>query len=135
MSTVAPAPWYAQRLAQIVQARRQWQLALVLLMALMCYLAWRPAAIKPLGSGWLDLNHVAAFGLLTLTARLGFAGSRHAKWLVPLAMLAFGGVIELGQAFVPGRTCEWSDLYADAAGIAAGMLLAAPLLRAALPRR
>jgi VanZ family protein len=135
MSTLAPTPWVAQRLARIARSQRHWQVVLVLLMALMCYLAWRPGAIKPLGSGWVDLNHLAAFGLLTVSARLGFAESRHAAWLVPLAMLVFGGVIEVGQAFVPGRTCEWSDLYADAAGVAVGMLIVSPLLRALYPRR
>lgn len=134
MSTVAPA-WYARRLTRIVQAHRQWQVVFALLVAAMCFLAWRPAAIKPLGSGWIDLNHIFAFCVLTVVARLAFPALRHAAWQVPLGLLAFGGLIEVGQAFVPGRTCEWSDLYADAAGIAAGALIVLPMLRAVYPRR
>jgi VanZ family protein len=44
-------------------------------------------------------------------------------------LLAYGGAIEIIQWFVPGRSCEWGDLLADAMGISIGALLAAGALR------
>jgi len=46
-----------------------------------------------------------------------------------LALLAYGGAIEVIQLFVPGRSCEWGDLLADAIGISLGVLLAKGMTR------
>ena len=35
--------------------------------------------------------------------------------------------LELGQRFVPGRTCDFYDVLADGAGILVGFLLGLPL--------
>jgi hypothetical protein len=45
-----------------------------------------------------------------------------------LAFVAIMGVLlELGQLFVPGRTCDFYDVLADGAGILVGFLLGLPL--------
>ena len=43
---------------------------------------------------------------------------------VLLALLAYGGAIELVQRQLPNRSGEWADLGADAIGIGLGALLA-----------
>jgi hypothetical protein len=78
------------------------------------------------------LKHFAAFVMLAF-----WFGSilvrRDLGWIV-IALLAFGGLIELAQEAMPwGRRGEWPDLAADGIGIAAGLCLAlTPLGRWAL---
>jgi VanZ family protein len=52
-----------------------------------------------------------------------------------LGLLAFGAAIEVVQAFVPGRSCEWEDLLADSVGIVAGVLVTLPLRSAVMTSR
>lgn len=52
-----------------------------------------------------------------------------------LALLAYGGLIEMVQSQIPSRTAAWDDLLADAVGIAGGLLLAALLRRRWPPKR
>jgi VanZ family protein len=46
-----------------------------------------------------------------------------------VALLAYGGLIEVLQLFVPNRDGEWGDWLADAVGIGIGALLAVAWLR------
>jgi VanZ family protein len=41
-----------------------------------------------------------------------------------LALGAYGAAIEVLQRFVPGRTSDWADLFADSVGLLSGVLLA-----------
>jgi len=69
------------------------------------------------------LEHaIAYFGL----AILGSLACRTRGGLLSLFVLlcAMGGIIELLQAFSPGRTPEVADAAADAAGAAVGILIA-----------
>jgi VanZ family protein len=54
---------------------------------------------------------------------------RGTRLAVLLALLAFGGAIELLQLLVPQRSAEWADLLADGLGIVVGALLALGWLR------
>jgi len=45
-------------------------------------------------------------------------------WRIAVGLLLFGALIEFCQSFVTYRTAEWFDLFADAAGIAAGLMAA-----------
>lgn len=68
------------------------------------------------------LEHLLAFTMLAF-----WFGSivvrRDLLWLV-LALLAFGGLIELAQgAMRLGRVAEWRDFLADAGGVLLGLLL------------
>ncbi|MCY0611277.1 VanZ family protein, partial [Klebsiella pneumoniae] len=57
------------------------------------------------------------------TGWLGFAASRAGVWALTLGLLAFGATIEAIQLAVPGRSGEWTDLLADAVGIASGLAI------------
>lgn len=68
-------------------------------------------------SGWDKLDHAGGFAALMLAAlpaRLGRTPR------VALALVAYGGAIEVLQLFVPGRSAEWGDLLADAVGVGLG---------------
>ena len=95
-----------------------------------------PASLAALAQGELfqigkdKLAHCALFALLAWTwsavAGLGsvrdIAGFRPARAAALFAaLLAWGGAIELVQAWSGWRRGEWSDLAADGLGIAAAM--------------
>lgn len=66
--------------------------------------------------------HFCVYGLLaTLVCRQG-RGWRAAVWSV-LAVSAYGATDEWHQLYVPGRTCEWGDWFADTTGAALGVVL------------
>lgn len=112
------------------RARTQpWRWLLVLLAAIITVLALMPAPPHDLDLGWDKLNHTAAFAALAVCAVFGWRSERAARLAVLLALLAFGGAIELLQLQVPNRSAEWADLGADAIGIGLGALLAALWLR------
>jgi len=71
------------------------------------------------------LEHFVAY------AGLAFVPTLHEtaiKFGASLAFVAIMGVLlELGQLFVPGRTCDFYDALADGAGILVGFLLGLPL--------
>ena len=102
----------------------RWRWALLLLAAVVAVLAVVPAPPRPLDLGWDKLNHVLAFATLAVCAVLGWRSSRAARLAVLLALLAYGGAIELVQRQLPNRSGEWADLGADAIGIGLGALLA-----------
>ena len=108
---------------------RLWRWALLLLAGLVTVLALVPAPPRQMDLGWDKLNHVFAFAMLAVCAVFGWRSSRAARLAVLLALLAFGGAIELLQRQVPNRSGEWSDLGADAIGIGLGALLAGCWLR------
>ena len=103
---------------------RRWRVLLVVLVVVISYLAIIPAPPREIDTGWDKLNHVMAFTALALTGRFAFPGSLGRWASLVLALLAFGGLIEVVQYFIPGRDSEWNDLAADSVGIAAGALLA-----------
>jgi len=108
---------------------RRWRWLFGALLLAVAALALMPAPPDSAGLGWDKLNHLAAFGALALCAVLGWRHQRSAMLAVLLALLAYGGAIELLQSQVPNRQAEWGDLLADALGIAAGALLALAWLR------
>lgn len=71
------------------------------------------------------LLHGAGYGVLAALLLRGLAAARWDGVTVRTALLAaalatlYGATDELHQWFVPGRSAEWSDLVADAAGAAA----------------
>jgi VanZ family protein len=99
-----------------------WRLLLVFLLAVITWLALSPAPPPQADLGWDKLNHLAAFATLACVALLGRCGS---FWRVGGALLAYGGLIEVLQSFMPPRVGEWPDLLADGVGIALGLLLVA----------
>lgn len=65
--------------------------------------------------------HLLAFIYLTIALRIA-----HARLLLPmvvLAMLAYGGFIEVAQLYLPPREAEWKDFGVDAVGVSVGLLV------------
>jgi VanZ family protein len=112
-------------------AQQAWHVLLIVLIAAVTYLALTPRPPEGIDLGWDKLNHLAAFTSLAFTASMAHPDSPRVRlgWL--LALLAFGGLIEIGQHFVPDRSGEWPDLIADAVGVALGATVAVAALRAA----
>jgi VanZ family protein len=103
-------------------ALRLWRGSLAALMLAICILAFDPNPPEALDTGWDKLNHGLAFAVLAPCAALALQGL-HWRWpAAALLALAFGAFIELVQSQIPGRSGEWQDLLADAAGIALGRL-------------
>ena len=109
---------------------RAWRVILVLLIGCIAVLALLPAPPTDFDTGWDKLNHWLAFGSLAFAASLSSQSSRTTRLLLLLSLLGFGGLIEVAQLYVPGRSAEWADLLADAIGIACGAAVASGLLGA-----
>jgi VanZ family protein len=120
-------------IGRVITAQRVWRAVLCGLAAVVAWLALTPDPQPALSTGWDKANHMLAFCALAVAGRFGFPGSR--MLLLPAALLAFGGLIEIAQASVPGRSADWADLLADGAGIGTGMLLAAVMLGLSPQRR
>jgi VanZ family protein len=117
------------------ERRPLWRVLLLLLVVAILWLALSPVPPKTVDTGWDKANHAMAF------AALGFVSvwavwprPRGWAWLV-LALLAFGGAIEIAQTFLPPREGDWWDLLADGVGIAVGLLFALPITAVSARRR
>lgn len=103
--------------------RRFWfgaGVAIALVIAVVCLMPGRKLPDVPVSD---KTEHLLAFAMLSFW----FASilvRRDLFWLV-LALLAFGGLIELAQgAMRLGRQADLQDVYADAVGILMGLALA-----------
>ena len=104
-----------------LQQGRVWGFwALLLCVAVLSLL---PTAYLPpqVFSLWDKAQHALAF---TALATLGLLAYPRRPGRMAIALLAFGGAIELAQAATGWRYGEWADWLADALGLAAGSALA-----------
>ena len=105
---------------------RRWQLAGVLLLALVMVAALVPKLpFEELIAEFKfsdKFMHIAAFTFLAVW----FAGQyeKRSYWRIAVGLIAFGILIELVQGMISYRTSEWLDLLGDVAGIAAGLIIA-----------
>ncbi len=108
----------------------RWRLALrvvfALLAAVVGVLGLLPNPDAVPSSGWDKLDHAGGFAALMFIALPAHLGR---TWRVALALVAYGGAIELLQMHVPGRSAEWGDLLADAIGVALGWAVGSTVLR------
>jgi VanZ family protein len=89
------------------------------LLAITALALWpKPPAAASLG--WDKLNHVAAFAVLGLLARVAWPAQALQRWAL---LLAYGGLLELAQGLTPNRSAEWSDWLADALGLLLAVVL------------
>ena len=107
--------------------RKRWRLAGIFLL-----LAVLAATIMPT-LWWPRFPHSKLMSmdkwlhLLTfLFLSLWFAGqyARSSYWRLVVGLIAFGLLIEAGQAMISYRSAEWMDLVADVCGIAVGLIIA-----------
>ena len=98
---------------------------LLVLLAVVSWLAFSPAPPPGLDTGWDKLNHFSAFAALTVTGCVAFAR----RWRVAAWLLAYGVLIECVQSQIPSRRAEAADVLADAVGIVIGLTVAAWVLR------
>lgn len=80
------------------------------------------------------LQHGVGYAAMSAYAVMLFA-TRRARWTAAAGLLAFGIAIELAQgAFTADRSPELADVFANAAGILAGLLVAPTRLALLLQR-
>ncbi len=89
------------------------------------------AAIFGLGQGvW---QHIIAFGVLAFSAAVAYPSPRsHVK--IGIALIAFGGLLEAAQMYVPGRWPNFTDVVINALATILGLLVAR-LARTVLSRQ
>jgi uncharacterized protein YfiM (DUF2279 family) len=95
----------------------------------------QPVAVGLFPAPWDKLAHLLTFAVVGMAAGLagGMRGWRMALCCVAGALLV-GGMDELHQMFLPGRSASWADLAADAAGGLLGAAVLAVLGRLASRR-
>ena len=104
---------------------RLFALAALGLAAFMLYGSLAPSLAPPGEYGFDKFLHAGAYGLLagllTLTTRTRRAGMA----AIALA-IAYGGLVEIAQSFIPERMGSWEDFAANSIGalLAGGLLLA-----------
>jgi len=106
--------------------RRGFLVLLLLLLAVISWLALSPAPPRNINTGWDKANHLLAFATLFLVARRAWPGR---GLQLAGALLVYGGLIEILQMQVPGRSGEWPDLLADGLGLGLAALLELALRR------
>jgi VanZ family protein len=93
-----------------------------LLVSAAVFLTLAPRTFRPQTGVEHHLEHVLAFALLGLAFGLGYPGRRLLLALVGVAMAA---LLEVLQAWVPGRHANLSDFMMNAIGVGAGLAAAA----------
>lgn len=101
---------------------RRWFLAALIALGLVFLLTLLPNLFRSANPNNLDkVAHFLGFmGLMILFG--GVLVSQVRVWLF-LFLAACGGIIELLQIPVPGRSAEIADMYADLLGLAVGWLI------------
>ena len=99
---------------------RIWRLAFLACLVAVLVLSLVPSSPEALTTGWDKTNHLLGFAGL---AFLGCHSYPRRAGAVLLALLAYGGLIEILQFLTPYRLAEWGDLLADALGLVLGWLL------------
>jgi hypothetical protein len=103
-----------------LEHHRRWYLLGLMLVLLVLYTSLAPASDLPDLSVNDKLEHGTAYALMMLWFG-GLVPLRLYGWLVA-SLLALGGGIEIAQGLMQmGRTADWFDFFADAAGVAVGL--------------
>ena len=114
--------------------RRGWTMVMTLLAV---FVASRALSTNPSGPAfaWDKANHAAAFAALAFAGWFSFRETARPLFWISFTLLAFGVAIEIGQMYVPGRSADPLDVFADAVGIVLGLGLASQLARSADRRK
>lgn len=105
--------------------------------ALLLWVGGQPDLPAPSISSFDKVSHFLAYGVLGVSAGLGWwrAGRWPRRGWLLLAALALAASDELRQAGVPERTAEIGDWIADAAGFAVALLVTTRSAAAVRARR
>ena len=104
------------------------------------FLSWMPAAYRPDIGGVSDkIEHALAYLVLGALTTIALRQTFKPTWIA-FAIVAYAGVLELGQALVPSRVTSFEDFVASAVGAIVGVSIVALLIRRSatlenLPRR
>lgn len=124
-------------LADLLHAPRwrgRWRVALATLVAVITWLALTPTP-PPVPSLDSDkVQHILAFVVLAAGGTLSLGPGRGRTTAVVLLALAYGGLIEIVQGWVPGRSPEWADWLADGLGALLGLVAVVAARRIWPPR-
>lgn len=89
--------------------------------------ALSPRSESVITLGWDKGDHLAAFAALACVGVIALHGVVRGRWWLVAGLLGLGGLIEIVQLFVPGRSGDGQDLAADALGIAMGLAIGAAI--------
>ena len=79
-----------------------------------------PPNLRPTTDAPHNVEHAAAFVIVGILFGLGYAGRAWILWAV-----AFCGIIEFMQLYVPGRHARWIDFAVDVVAAVVGILVGA----------
>lgn len=109
---------YPSKLLDFLGASRRLRLAFIFvataILINLFYLGEKPFAVNLVPTPWDKLAHFGIFSALTLLLWMGTAG-RMVMGIVIVSGL-FGGLDEIHQLFLPGRSADLTDWLADVAG-------------------
>ena len=92
-------------------------------------LSWMPAAYRPDIGGVSDkIEHALAYLVLGALTTIALRQRFNPNWIA-FAIVAYAGVLELGQALVPSRVTSFEDFVASAVGAIVGVSIVALLIR------
>lgn len=120
-----------RHLIALRQWLRYWQAAFAALWALglavLAYASLAPQLAPPTGIGGVELRldkfiHLGVYMCFAVWPWIIGSDVRRA-WLATAIVTVLSVALEIGQAYVPGRTCSWDDLAANALGVALGIWL------------
>ncbi|MBU0539737.1 MAG: VanZ family protein [Gammaproteobacteria bacterium] len=97
------------------------------------YASTLPSAEMPNLNVWDKLQHFGAYLLFVLLAYPLTLQPRNLH-LIVIAICAYGGALELAQAFSPGRYASFLDFIANSFGALSGLLLLKIFLSSNKPR-
>jgi VanZ family protein len=112
-----------------MRRRHAYKLVLANALLLLC-LSWLPGRFmvrtEILSA---QAEHAVAYFVTGFAVTLVLAGYRTA-WHIALGLVAYAGLLELGQYFAPGRHASLSDFTVSATGGLAGVVFCALLIQA-----
>lgn len=97
------------------------RVSLVLVFTVITYLSLTSTTTVDLGND--KVGHFLAYGVLTINLGIIVYPDRRKVLLAGLFAFAYGGMMEFGQYFVPGRVVSFYDLLANAGGVFIGLIV------------
>jgi VanZ family protein len=87
-----------------------------------CYYSLKPELELPIEFWSADkIYHLLAYAWLAALPIVGFR-NRKTAIIASVSMVILGALLEIGQAFVPGRTFSLLDMTVNGVGVVAGMI-------------